>query len=117
MKTYQLTVNEKQLQVIGLACECYGRIQYGQPDHVIRDLPLDLSTRTNWRIFAVALCLYLTHSLLKLMSRATVSATWHLICGVRLYAKMTLEWAVSLQLRLWRLMMSDSALLVLFFAL
>lgn len=41
MKTYQLTVNEKQLQVIGLACECYGRIQYGQPDHVIRDLPLD----------------------------------------------------------------------------
>ena len=45
MKTYQLTVTEKQLQVIGLACECYGRIQYGQPDHVMLDLPLDFDAQ------------------------------------------------------------------------
>ena len=39
MKKYQITVTQKQLQVIGLACECFGRIQYGQPDYVMRDLP------------------------------------------------------------------------------
>lgn len=46
MKKYQITVTQKQLQVIGLACECFGRIQYGQPDYVMRDLPLGFELNT-----------------------------------------------------------------------
>lgn len=39
-KTYQITVTEKQLEIIGLACEIYGCVLLGQTIDIFGAMPL-----------------------------------------------------------------------------